>query len=108
KAQHVSTMGAGGVVGTPQGLHAVFARCGDVAAHQPAPRWVALPALPAEVHPAFHQRLPMRLPASLEPGASRLALKACMLDGAAHPSSRPFTLSLPPSPCPNIAQPSPS
>src|SRR5262249_41436267 len=99
KAQHVSTIGAGGVVGTPQGLHAVFACCGDVAAQQPAPRRVALPALPAEVHPAFHQRLPMRLPASLEPSASRLALKACMLDGAAHPSSLPFTVWLRASAC---------
>src|SRR5947207_2738098 len=34
----------------------------------------------------------MRLAAALEPVAGALALKACVLDGAAHPSSLPFTV----------------
>jgi hypothetical protein len=95
EAQHVGTIGAGGIVRTPQGLHPVLARRRDVPAQQPAPRRVALPALPAEMHPAFDERLPMWLAAALEPGASRLALQACVLDGAAHPSSlirAPFTV----------------
>src|SRR5262249_5590860 len=52
----------------------------------------AFPALPAEVYTALDQRLPMRLAAALEPVAGALALKACVLDGAAHPSSLPFTV----------------
>src|SRR5262249_2535884 len=94
EAEHVSAIGAGSVVGTPQGLHAVLA-VADVAAQQPAPYGVALPALPAEVHLALHQRLPMRLPPALAPGARRRSLQTCVLDGAAHPSSlfrSPFTV----------------
>src|SRR5262249_13026007 len=84
EAEHVGTIGAGGIVRTPQDLHPVFARRRDVAAQQPAPRTVALPALPAEVHSALHQRLPVWLAAALEPGARALALQSRMLDGAGH------------------------
>jgi hypothetical protein len=59
EAEDVGTIGAGGVIGTSQGLHPVFPialRLLDVAAQQPAPPCLpvaALPALVAEMHPAF-------------------------------------------------------
>ena len=83
KAEHVSAICGGGVVSKPQGLYTVFT-VADVASQQPASHRVALPALVAEVRPAFDQRLPMRLPAAFEPGAGALALQSRVLDGTDH------------------------
>ena len=66
KAEHVSAISGGGIIGASQGLHPIFV-VADIAAQQPAPHRVALPALPAEMHSAFDERLPVRLASALEP-----------------------------------------
>ena len=56
----------------------------DIAPQHPAPSVVALPALPAEMHLAFDQCLPMRLPSALKSLAGALQFQSRMLHGASH------------------------
>src|SRR5207237_569741 len=87
KAEHVSAISGGGIISASQGLHPIFV-VADIAAQQPAPHRIALPALPAEVHSAFDERLPVRLASALEPRATALTLQSRVLHGARHrPSS---------------------
>jgi hypothetical protein len=56
----------------------------DVAPQHLAAGWLAFPTLIAEMHPAFDQRLPVWLAATLETATSAQGFQTCVLYGASH------------------------